>query len=264
MDIIPILLAQLDVLWRNPDGNLSRLQSHLADIQSNDRQLLVLPEMVSTGFTDDLDSLVEAPHGPWESACNSISDVPKILGIARRQPDRTITNEAVYLPSDHSEEAAYRKIRPFRSEHKVVTAGSDVITFDHQGVCFCPLICYDLRFPELFRAGLHQGAEVFIVIASWPAPRQQHWELLLQARAVENQAYVIGVNRCGDDPNFHYVGGSMVIDPLGEIVYHAGDYESITRVEIDVQRVRDWRAVFPATKDYLKQPDLARHRQSSS
>ncbi len=255
--IIPILLVQFDVLWRNPDGNLSRLQSQLADIESDERQLLILPEMVSTGFTDDLDSLVEAPKGPWESSLSSGLAVPTILGIARRQPDGTITNEAVYLPPSHSEETAYRKIRPFRSEHKVVTAGSDVITFDHQGVCFCPLICYDLRFPELFRAGLRQGAEVFVVIASWPAPRQHHWELLLQARAVESQAYVIGVNRCGNDPNFHYAGGSMVIDPLGEIVYHAGESESITRVEIDVQRVRDWRAEFPAIKDYLDQPGLA-------
>ncbi|MDA7525896.1 carbon-nitrogen family hydrolase [Verrucomicrobiales bacterium] len=257
MAIITILLAQLDVLWRNPTGNLSRLQRHLVDIEGDDQQLLVLPEMLSTGFTDDLDNLTEAPHGPWESSLMNELNVPTILGIARRQPDGRITNEAVYLKPDQAKDISYRKIRPFRSEHKVVTAGSEVITFDHAGVCFCPLICYDLRFPELFRTGLRQGAEVFIVIASWPASRQHHWELLLRARAVENQAYVVGVNRCGDDPNFHYSGGSMVIDPLGEIVYHAGESESVTRVDIDAQRVKDWRSEFPGTRDYLSQPDLA-------
>ncbi|MDA7614709.1 hypothetical protein N8586_06195, partial [Verrucomicrobiales bacterium] len=82
MAIITILLAQLDVLWRNPTGNLSRLQRHLVDIEGDDQQLLVLPEMLSTGFTDDLDNLTEAPHGPWESSLMNELNVPTILGIA--------------------------------------------------------------------------------------------------------------------------------------------------------------------------------------
>ena len=256
MAITPILLAQLDVLWRNPVGNLALIRRHLVDVERDDQPLLVLPEMVSTGFTEDLDNLAEAPNGPWETSLTDALSVPTVLGIARRHADLT-TNEAVYLRPGQPEEFAYRKIRPFRSEHKVVTAGSEIITFDHQGVRFCPLICYDLRFPELFRAGLCRGAEVFVVIASWPAPRQHHWELLLQARAVENQAYVIGVNRCGNDPNFHYAGGSMVINPHGDIIHHAGESESVTRIEIDPQMVRDWRAEFPGTKDYLERPSLA-------
>ena len=228
MAIIPILLAQLDVLWRNPPGNLSRLQGHLVDIEGDEDSLLVLPEMLSTGFTDNLSDLAEVAGGPWETSLVNGLDIPAVLGIARRQHDGTITNEAVYLQPSRAEHVAYRKILPIRSEHKVVTAGCEVITFDHQGVRFCPLICYDLRFPELFRAGLRQGAEVFLVIASWPAPRHHHWELLLQ-----------------------------VIAPLGEILYHAGESESVTRVEIDAQRVRDWRAEFPGTKDYLDQPSPA-------
>ena len=217
--------------------------------------MLVLPEMMGTAFTDDLDDLVEPAGGPWENQLHQLlvqHQLPALAGIARRQANGSITNEAVFLdPNAAIPTKGYQKIRPFRSEHKVVTPGKTVTTFEYAGVRYCPLICYDLRFPELFREGLRQGAEVFLVIASWPAPRQNHWEMLLQARAIENQAYVVGVNRCGDDPNFHYSGGSMVIDPWGTVLYHAGDSECIKRVDIDVQQVRDWREEFPATRDYL-------------
>lgn len=254
MAIIQTLLAQLSILWRDPEANLSRLKS-LCPLEPTE-DLLILPEMFLTGFTDELEELTEAPGGPFESALRSTLSERKlaaVAGIARRHAEGEIVNEAIFMSPGSTVPVSYRKIRPFRSEHKVVTPGHTVMTFDHAGARFCPLICYDLRFPELFREGLKQGAEVYIVIASWPATRQHHWELLLQARAVENQAYVIGVNRCGDDPNFHYAGGSMVVDPLGEVVYHAGESESISRVALDIQRVRDWRAEFPATKDYLNE-----------
>ena len=118
MAIITILLAQLDVLWRNPTGNLSRLQRHLVDIEGDDQQLLVLPEMLSTGFTDDLDNLTEAPHGPWESSLMNELNVPTILGIARRQPDGRITNEAVYLKPDQERTSATARSVPFEANTK--------------------------------------------------------------------------------------------------------------------------------------------------
>ena len=259
MAIIHILLAQLTILWRNPAENLDRLGGLLAPLSGSAGRLLVLPEMMSTGFTEDLDALVEPPGGSWEVGFRRVLEaaaLPCLLGIARRQGSE-ITNEALFLNAGASEPlASYRKIRLFKSENAVVTPGREVTTFEFHGVRFCPLICYDLRFPELFRAGLRQGAEVFLVIANWPDRRQLHWERLLQARAIENQAFVVGVNRCGDDPEFHYAGGSMVVDPQGKVLYHAGDRESITSVAIDVQQVRDWRAEFPPTSDYLRDPDL--------
>jgi omega-amidase len=241
-------------------ANLDRLRGLLGPLSGSDGRLLVLPEMMSTGFTDDLDSLVEPAGGSWEQDFHQLIAkirLPSILGIARREGSE-ITNEALFFDAVNAQpQASYRKIRPFKSEHKVVTPGKQVSTFEYQGVTFCPLICYDLRFPELFRAGLRQGAEVFLVIASWPDRRQMHWETLLQARAIENQAFMVGVNRCGDDPELHYAGGSMVVDPHGNVIYHAGDSESITAVPIDVQMVRDWRSEFPGVSDYLRSPDLA-------
>ncbi|MEM7603581.1 MAG: nitrilase-related carbon-nitrogen hydrolase, partial [Verrucomicrobiota bacterium] len=110
-------------------------------------------------------------------------------------------------------------------------------------------ICYDLRFPELFRRATAGGAELIVVIASWPTVRMEHWLTLLKARAIENLAYVVGVNRCGSDPNVDYPGRSVVIDPFGEILADAGGEDGLVGVEIDLARVRDWRAEFPALKD---------------
>lgn len=113
-----------------------------------------------------------------------------------------------------------------------------------------PFICYDLRFPEIFRAAaLGLGSELLVVIASWPIKRAQHWVTLLQARAIENQAYVIGVNRCGTDPNFTYPGRSMVVDPHGVILVDASDVEGTVSARLDRARVASWREQFPALRD---------------
>ncbi|MCA9257694.1 MAG: nitrilase family protein, partial [Planctomycetales bacterium] len=111
------------------------------------------------------------------------------------------------------------------------------------------LICYDLRFPELFREAVGQGAEVLIVIASWPAARSEHWVRLLQARAIENQAYAIGSNRCGSDPNVAYDGRSCGFDPLGERLFECTNADAVTTLTVDPEAVRRWRAKFPALRD---------------
>lgn len=110
-------------------------------------------------------------------------------------------------------------------------------------------ICYDLRFPEIYRALAFAGAELIVNIANWPARRIGHWVKLLQARAIENQCYIAGVNRVGEDPNANYVGRSMIVDPHGEIVIDAGEQENVVSAEIDFELVRSWRAEFPALKD---------------
>jgi predicted amidohydrolase len=256
-----VFLGQLSLLWRDPPGNLERLSELLGNVSSEAESLLVLPEMMTTGFTEDLAGLAQPPGGEWERRLQAVVDAHggvTLAGLARRHGD-AIKNEAVWFrPGGDQAEGLYEKIRPFKSEHKVVTAGDEIRVFEHRGAIICPLICYDLRFPELFRAGLRLGAEVFVVIASWPSPRHDHWEGLLRARAVENQAYVIGVNRCGDDPNFHFRGGSMVVDPHGKVVYHAGEEEGIGEVSLDLNEVREWRELFPAVRDYMERPEVGR------
>ncbi len=111
------------------------------------------------------------------------------------------------------------------------------------------LICYDLRFPELWRLAAIAGTEVFTIGASWPAARRHHWRQLLIARAIENQAFVVAANRIGDDPHLSYAGGSMVVSPTGEILAEAGDHEAVLRARLDLASLREWRRDFPALSD---------------
>jgi predicted amidohydrolase len=123
------------------------------------------------------------------------------------------------------------------------------VSCDVEGWNVQPTICYDLRFPELYRATGVRGAELICVIANWPAARESHWLTLLKARAIENQAYVAGVNRCGRDPNVEYSGRSQIIDPRGEVVADAGSAETIIAAELDREALRAYRAKFPALND---------------
>jgi omega-amidase len=113
----------------------------------------------------------------------------------------------------------------------------------------CPTICYDLRFPELFRLGMLRGAELFTCIANWPQVRQEHWRALLVARAIENQAFVLGVNRTGADPHLQYAGGSIALGPKGEVLGELGDEEAVLTVNIDPKDLHAWRRMFPALSD---------------
>ena len=110
-------------------------------------------------------------------------------------------------------------------------------------------ICYDLRFPEAFRSVVRRGAEVLVVIANWPEPRRDHWRTLLQARAIENQCYVVGVNRTGTDPKLSYSGDSMIVAPRGEVLADAGSDERVISAELDGEALRAYRAEFPVLSD---------------
>src|SRR5690606_21197988 len=110
-------------------------------------------------------------------------------------------------------------------------------------------VCYDLRFAELFRRGLKLGAEVYVIGANWPAARAAHWRTLLVARAIENQAVVLGVNRCGNDPHLAYAGGPIAVGPKGDILGELGEAPGILSVEVSPESIRDWREEFPAWRD---------------
>ena len=127
--------------------------------------------------------------------------------------------------------------------------GDRVVTFRWHDVTVTPVICYDLRFPETFRTGVERGAELFVVIANWPGERHLHWTTLLRARAIETQAYVVGANRCGADPNTSYAGGSVIIDPWGNILADAGAGEAVINAELDHEAQVRYRATFPALRD---------------
>ncbi len=145
----------------------------------------------------------------------------------------------------------FHKLHPFTfgGEAEHYTAGRDIKVFSAGVFAIAPFICYDLRFPEVFRAAVRRGANLFVVIANWPTPRDYHWTALLKARAIENQAYVIGVNRCGNDPHHFYLGHSVVLDPHGRTVAEAGTEEGIISADLDLPSLIRYRHEFPVIED---------------
>ncbi|MEM7387764.1 MAG: nitrilase-related carbon-nitrogen hydrolase [Verrucomicrobiota bacterium] len=248
-----VALFQWDLCWEDPEANYEKMVSLLERERPEPGTFCVFPETASTGFTMAFDQVATEVDGAYEKQLTALSDrfeCPLFVGLARKYPEG-VRNEALTFLPGAGPVHRYAKVQPFAlgGELEVVIPGDRLFLFEYGGFTICPLICYDLRFPEWFREGARLGAEVFVVIASWPEKRHHHWQLLLQARAIENQAYVLGVNRCGEDPHFQYRGGSMIIDPLANAVQEAGEEEAVLKGELDRESLRQWREGFPALTD---------------
>lgn len=249
-----VLLCQLDLVWEDPAANQARVSALLAGATVRAGSLVVLPEMFATGFSMNDESAAAPPGGPSELFLANLAQrqgVTVVAGLAVRGPDGRARNQALAFGPDGALLTRFTKLHPFTlgQEHEHYVAGHEIATFAWQGLTVAPLVCYDLRFPETFRAAARRGAALFVVIANWPVVRIQHWITLLQARAIENQAFVIGVNRCGRDPAHAYPGRSLVIDPLGEILADAGEREGCAAVTLNEAGLRQWRHGFPALRD---------------
>ncbi|MDQ2731275.1 MAG: carbon-nitrogen family hydrolase [Armatimonadota bacterium] len=249
-----IIGLQLDAVWHDKAANHARVRRLLEAAPPEPGSLVILPEMFSTGFSMDVAAVTEGVDRLSERFLGSIAaqyGVGVLGGVVRPAPDGRGRNQAVLFGRDGSEAARYQKIHPFRyaGETEYYEPGGPVCLFDWGGFTTAPFICYDLRFPEDFRRAVSRGAQLFIVIANWPTARLAHWTTLLKARAIENQAYVVGVNRCGSDPNVDYPGHSLVIDPRGEILVEAGSQECSFTADLDLEALLSYRRVFPALED---------------
>jgi predicted amidohydrolase len=173
-------------------------------------------------------------------------------GLAAPAPGGRARNQLAVTSPAGEIVAIYTKLHPFTlgGEREHFLPGERVVAFTWHDFTVAPFICYDLRFPEAFRAAIKRHcADLFIVIANWPIARVEHWIALLRARAIENQAYVLGVNRCGRDPHLLYPGRSMLIDPMGVIRADAGDQPGILTAQVDPKVVADVRNRLPFLKD---------------
>lgn len=244
---------QTDIAWEDRFANFSRIDAMMdKELPITRGSLLVFPELSTSGFTMNVAAVAEPKDG--DSALY-FSDLARkkqchvIAGIAGEgdSPGHG-ANEAVYFSPEGSELARYRKMNPFplAEEEKYYPAGKAPVVFQIGDWSVAPLICYDLRFPEPFRQATSMGAEILVVIANWPSARVDHWTTLLRARAIENQAYVIGVNRSGSDPNLQYPGSSLIVGPKGEVLAQAGSDTSVIRTELDREALLQWRRDFPA------------------
>lgn len=245
--------VQMDIAWEDREENVSRIERLLESVPDLvPGSLFVFPELSTSGFTMNTPAVVEPRGGESERffsglARNRQSHV--IAGVASQNENPGFgANEAVCFGPDGAEIGRYRKRNPFplarESDH--YPAGDRTVVFEINGWKVAPLICYDLRFPEPFREAAALGAELFVVIANWPVARVDHWTTLLRARAIENLAYVIGVNRAGSDPNLAYPGASLIVGPKGEILAEAGAAPGLIRAELDREALLQWRRDFPA------------------
>ncbi len=247
-------LVQIDSVWEDRAANHAKARYLIAAAAPQPGSLIILPETFSTGFSMNLAVTAEPEGGPTEQFLREIAAQYQscvIGGVVTQTDDGRGMNQSLAIAPDGTVLARYTKNYPFSlgGENQAHVAGKGVCLFEWQGLRIAPLICYDLRFPELAREAVRAGAEVLIYIAAWPVKRIQHWITLLQARAIENLAYVIGVNRCGTDPDFTYTGRSLVVDPHGLIIADAAEQERVTSTRLDPSIVRDWRAQFPALRD---------------
>lgn len=245
---------QFEIAWQDKPSNFKQVEALVADSAPEPGTLLVLPEMFATGFSMDVAGLVETEDGPTIRFLSSLArqwSCFVVAGIVSQAENGLGSNDAAVFGPDGGRLLTYRKMHPFsyggESDH--YAAGTDVGLFTWQGLQVCPLVCYDLRFPEIFRTAVNRGAQVFTVMANWPRARQAHWEILLRARAIENQAFVIGVNRIGRDPTIKYRGGSVIIDPRGEIMTEAGDATTVLSATLDPTDLDEYRSRFPALRD---------------
>lgn len=249
-----VVLIQPDTIWESKEANFGKVRRLLEGHSITPGSLVVLPEMFAVGFSMNVEQISEETDGPTERFVKELAEqygIYVIGGLVANSKDGRGLNDALVVSPKGDSLLRYSKLHPFRyaGETNYYQPGETIAVFSWEDHLVAPFICYDLRFPEAYRAAVAKGAQVLITIANFPTARVQHWIDLLKARAIENQAYSIGVNRCGSDPNLNYPGRSLVVNPLGEIIADAGSGEAVLDVEIDFESLLAYRKRFPALMD---------------
>jgi predicted amidohydrolase len=248
-----VVLCQPDIAWEDKPTTFAGIRALLAGKPVPPGSLVILPEMAATGFSMNIAATAESPGGLTEQFLASLARTHHacVLGGLVAQWQGAPRNQAVAVAPDGTVLARYSKQQPFTPAGEATTypAGHETVVFDWGGFRIAPFICYDLRFPELFRRATAAGATFFAVIANWPSPRHHHWRALLAARAIENLAATAGVNRAGQDPSHTYAGGSVALDAQGRMLAEAGERACTLTSELDPGDVAAWRNAFPALRD---------------
>jgi len=249
-----VAALQYDVAWMDRAANWRTIDRLLGSANLPRGTFVLTPELADTGFTMD-DPPASGPEPVTSAAaCARRHAVWLQMGHAEPVPAGK-RNAATIVAPDGSTQGTYRKVHLFspgrEDRHYVPGDGLTLVDVaaDDGTWRIAPAICYDLRFPELFRLAALAGAEVFTVGACWPAPRAAHRRALAIARAIENQAYVVACNRIGRDPNVDHAGDSFVVAPSGEVIAEAGDAENVLVASLDRGELLRWRDKFPALRD---------------
>ena len=250
MQDLKVAAIQSSLVWENVDENLNSFSERISALNSNP-DLILLPEMFSTGFSMNSEGLAEKMDGKttsWMAAKASETNAV-ISGSIIVEEDGKYFNRLIWMKPDGSFDH-YDKRHLFRmmDENRSFSPGTEKLIVKLNGWMICPLICYDLRFPVWSRT--KGDYEVLIYVANWPKPRREAWRTLLRARAHENQAYVIGLNRVGLDVNeIEFAGDSVILNPKGEELDEVGTEEVTVEASLSYKDLQDFKSKFPMGLD---------------
>jgi omega-amidase len=257
MQDLNIAFIQADLSWENPGANREKFGHYISKLKNNP-QLIVLPETFTTGFPVDPHQFAESPDGEtvqWMKH-QAKSSGAVICGSILLRLNGHFHNSLLWMLPDGSY-SIYNKRHVFRmgGEHKLIRPGTELLDVSLHGWNIRPLVCYDLRFPVWSRNKVQHGNydyDLLIYIANWPEARSYPWKQLLVARAIENQAYVLGVNRVGKDgPGNTYSGDSVLLDPKGMIIAHAGPFaQAVVETSLDGTELLSFREKFNVSLDW--------------
>jgi len=250
---LAVAAVQCDIEWEDRAANLARAARDVAAAAAAGARLVLFPEMFPTGFSMRTEVVAE---GPEAATATFLHEQASGLGLwvggsfACRTPDFPLPVNRFLLVGPSGQATVYDKVHPFSygGEDEHYAAGSTIVTAVVDGVRVTPFVCYDLRFADSFW-GAAAGTDCYVVVASWPAARQSHWRALLIARAIENQAYVVGVNRTGSGGGIDYRGGSVVLEPFGGVVAEAAGAPELLVATVDASRIREVRSRYPFLAD---------------
>lgn len=247
-----IALCQFNVEWENKQANKEKIRSMMeACPQKEGIDWIVFPEMTLSGFSMNTEKTSLSPEDIsfFSEFARKYSTWVSFGGVEGGFNNLITINNAGEIVSAYSKIYLYS----FGGENKKYKAGEKQTSFTLEDMTVVPAVCFDLRFPQLFW-DVAEKTDLFVIIACWPAGRSMHWMNLLRTRAIENQYYVIGVNRTGKEPDIEYSGNSMIYDPLGKVVLDCGEKDGVFVSEIDVNKafVTKTRTKFPFFKDRKK------------
>lgn len=252
---LTVALVQDELTWEDPQANRDRFEQALEDL-SRDTDLVVLPEMFTTGFSMNAEQICEDSAGetlPWMQALAVEHDVAITGSLAVRDGDRLCNRLLFVTPDGKHRHYDKRHLFTMSTENDHYTAGREKLIVEWRDWRICPMVCYDLRFPVWMRnraAGHPDAYDLLLVVANWPAKRRHAWRQLLIARAIENQAYCVGLNRVGRDGNeLDYSGDSLVLAADGELLVDCEDRASLFSCTLDAAAMTRFREKFPVLVD---------------
>lgn len=256
METVKVAAIQHDIAWLDREANFARLEPMIREAAGEGSRLVVLSEMFSTGFAmgDEWADALPEPCGGASSQflCGMARtyDVWIVGSCPERGPGEELPANTLVVAGPSGETYRYEKIHPFTygGENRYFRRGQSHLTVDIDGLSVSCFVCYDLRFADHFWQ-LADTTDLYVVPANWPASRAAHWSTLLAARAIENQAYVIGVNRVGSGGSLVYGGGSRIVGPFGEELATAGADETIIYSDVDKSHVAATRSTYPFLRD---------------